>query len=107
MTIAIQRCTACGAVNYPVRTLCRHCLADALVVVDDAATGVVLAAATLHRSFEAVYTDKLPLRIGTVRLDSGPHLIAFVAQHTDVGDTVRLEDGVNPLGDPVWYALPA
>lgn len=107
MTMRIQRCAECGALNYPARSLCRVCLADALVEIDDPGAGRLLAVTTLHRSFEPGYAAALPLRVGTVLLDSGPHLMCFLADGLSVGDPVRIAPGRNALGEAVWRAGPA
>ena len=105
MTILLQRCSACGTINYPARSLCRNCLADALEETEDPGTGLLLAATLLHRSLEPAYAEALPLRIGTVLLDSGPHLPSFVADGVEPGGRVRLEPSANPLGEAVWRAV--
>jgi len=104
MTIAIQRCGACGAANYPRRSLCRMCLSDELGDLGEAGGATLLAATTLHRSLEAIYQDNLPFRIGTVQLDLGPSVLAIIADDSAPGDAVRLEQGRNMAGDEAWIA---
>ncbi|WP_326522988.1 Zn-ribbon domain-containing OB-fold protein [Sphingomonas sp.] len=101
----IQRCTACGAAGYPRRTLCRRCLADALV--DEAAgAGRILAVARLHRSFEQAFADRLPMLIGTVLLDAGPHLHCFLAPDARAGDRVGIACVADGDGGILAHAEP-
>lgn len=104
MTIHVQRCADCGTVNYPAREICRNCLSDRLAEVEDTGAGQLLAVATLHRSLEPAYDTVLPVRIGTVKLDCGPQVIAFVGDDSASGDCVSLEPMVQPLGQPAWLA---
>lgn len=90
MTIRLQTCAGCGARQYPERDLCRVCLADELRLVDDHGRGRLVAETTLHRSLDPAFASELPLRIGTVALEAGVRLIAFLAPGAAPGDTVVL-----------------
>jgi len=90
MSISLQRCTACGRLQYPRRDVCGTCLADTLEWIDDTGHGSLLAATTLHRSLDETLRQTLPQRIGTVRLDAGPHLLAFLEGETAPGDRVAV-----------------
>lgn len=87
MTIRLQTCAACGACQYPPRDVCRTCLRDELVWTEDSGRGQLVAAATLHRSLDPAAA--LPLRIGTVALDAGVRVIAFLG-HAQPGDRIVL-----------------
>jgi uncharacterized OB-fold protein len=102
MTIALQRCTACGTHQYPSRDICRTCLSDAIAVVEDPGTGRLLASSVVHRSLDE--NVALPLRIGTVMLDAGPHLICFVADDVAVGGRVLLDPMTDASGRSLWTA---
>jgi uncharacterized OB-fold protein len=68
--LALQRCTACGTMQYPPRELCANCLADTLEWrVSDDAPGEVMANTVLHHSHEPAFGAMLPMRVGLVRLD--------------------------------------
>lgn len=93
MTISLQRCADCGTWQYPRRDVCRSCLSDALAMADDPGLGRLLATSDLHRSLEPDLAARLPLRIGTVLLDAGPHLICFVADGLAPDERVTVETG--------------
>lgn len=104
MTIRMQCCPECGEVNYPDRQVCRRCLAGRLTEQEVADTGKLLAVSTLHRSLEPAFDAVLPLRIGTVKLDCGPQVIAFVSVDLAPGDRVRLKSMRSHLNQPTWEA---
>ena len=106
--MALQRCTGCGAVQYPPRELCVACLADGLEWHEaDAAAGEVLASTELHHSHDAAFVDALPLRVGLVRLDQGPSVVCFLAEDCDAGVRVRVTAHNDAEGRPVMTAAPA
>lgn len=102
MTIVLQRCTACGTHQYPLRDICRHCLSDAIAVVENSGTGRLLASSVVHRSLDDGVA--LPLRIGTVLLDAGPHLICFVADDVAADGRVLLDPMTDASGRSLWTA---
>ncbi len=91
MSIVLQRCAECGAINYPAREVCRKCLGDRLEPAPVSGTGTLLARSTLHVSGEAVFRARLPWRIGSVRLDCGAVLIVHLASGAHaVGEAVTV-----------------
>lgn len=107
MTILIQRCGQCAHANYPARAVCGACLSDDLTASEDSGLGVLLAVARLNRSLEPAFAPHLPLRIGTVKLEAGPHVLAFLADDARVGRPVRLESSANVSGEAVFLARAA
>jgi uncharacterized OB-fold protein len=81
--LQIQRCERCGTSAFPDRLWCPGCGAGQLRHVA-AGRGRVEQETTLRRSAE-------PIRLGTVRLDSGPLVIARLADGTGAGAHVRLD----------------
>lgn len=81
--LEVQRCERCGASAFPDRLWCPGCGAGTLQHVP-AGPGRVEEETTLRRSAE-------PVRLGTVRLDSGPLVIARLAPGAKAGTPVRLE----------------
>jgi len=81
--LQIQRCERCGTHAFPDRLWCPGCGAGELRHVA-AGPGRVEEETSLRRSAESV-------RLGTVRLDSGPVVIARLATGAEAGARVRLE----------------
>jgi uncharacterized OB-fold protein len=105
--LALQRCTACGAVQYPPRELCLSCLADALEWrVSDHEPGKVLATTTLHHSHDPQFRSRLPLRVGLVRLDAGPTTVCFLAEDCGTGTRVVVSAETDDADRAVLTAAP-
>ena len=81
--LQIQRCEACGTNAFPDRLWCPGCGAVTLHHVP-AGPGRVEEETALRRSAE-------PIRLGTVRLEAGPVIIARLATGAQAGTPVRLE----------------
>ena len=81
--LQIQRCEACGTNAFPDRLWCPGCGAATLQHVP-AGAGRVEEETALRRSAE-------PIRLGTVRLEAGPVIIARLATDAQAGTRVRLE----------------
>jgi uncharacterized OB-fold protein len=77
-SLQLQRCTECGAVQYPPRERCGACLADALRVEQLAAGATVLAATALQHSLEPWFAARLPWTVASLRLDAGPVAFAHI-----------------------------
>ena len=83
--LQIQRCEACGMNAFPDRLWCPGCgAADHALQHVPAGPGRVEEQTTLRRAVE-------PTRLGTVRLESGPLIIARLADTAKAGGRVRLE----------------
>ncbi len=76
--LALQVCRDCGAVQYPPREVCGACLSERLDWRNQAGAGELISDTVLRHSNELYFRERLPLRLGSVRLDAGPTLIAFV-----------------------------
>jgi uncharacterized protein len=81
--LQIQRCERCEANVFPDRLWCPGCGASTWQQVP-AGPGRVEEETTLRRSAE-------PVRLGTVRLETGPLVIARLATQATAGTEVRLE----------------
>ncbi len=106
--LALQRCTACGIVQYPPRELCIACLADTLEwrVTDDTC-GELLASTVLYHSHEAAFGVMLPMRVGLVRLDAGPTAVCFLAEGCSAGMRVSVTARLDGEGRAVLSASAA
>lgn len=98
MTLHLQTCLNCGAVQYPTRDVCRTCLSDRLEWRDTIVEGRVVAETSLHRSFDPERVQAGPLRIGMVATDLGIRVIASLDGTLQVGTPVRLLPSDGPAG---------
>ena len=102
--LALQRCVACTATQYPPREFCSVCLSGDLVwTVTEVVGGAVLSTTVLHHSHDAATRASLPLRIGLVALDAGPTAICFVP-HAAADARVRIHASLDANGRAVLTA---
>jgi uncharacterized OB-fold protein len=104
----LQVCQECTAVQYPPRDACHRCLSVHLSWQLQSGEGQLIAVTTLHHSHHPYFQQRLPWRIGMIRLDAGPTLIAHL--QADLGPApqrvvvqARLDSG----GEAALFALPA
>lgn len=102
----LQQCADCGAVQYPPREVCAHCLGERLPWRAVSPMGTLLVSTTLHHSNDLYFRERLPWRVGTVRMEAGPSVVAHVHQDCTDGDRVRLALRLDRAGQAVMLALP-
>jgi NAD(P)-dependent dehydrogenase (short-subunit alcohol dehydrogenase family)/uncharacterized OB-fold protein len=104
---ALQVCRDCGAVQYPPREVCRACLSQRLIWRPQGGRGELLAETTLRTAQELYFRERLPWRIGLVRLAAGVNVVSYV--HASVGTApcrVRVEAALDRAGQAVLVAVP-
>lgn len=102
----LQKCAACGAVSWPPREVCAICWSDAFEWRKASGAGVILAATTLHVSYEPFFRERLPWRVAVVRLDDGPVAYAHLHYLVVEGDAAKIEAHTDYRGRGVFLALP-
>jgi NAD(P)-dependent dehydrogenase (short-subunit alcohol dehydrogenase family)/uncharacterized OB-fold protein len=103
----LQTCLDCAAVQYPPRSACVKCLSHRLEwrAVDGA--GELISDTVLHHSNELYYRERVPVRLGLARLDTGPSLLVHL--HGDCAaapSRVRVRAHLDKSGQAVLIALP-
>jgi uncharacterized OB-fold protein len=74
----LQQCQRCSAIQYPPREVCHRCLSPELEWTLQAGLGRLIAQTTLHHSHEPFFRERLPWRLGLVRLEGGPSVVAHL-----------------------------
>ena len=103
----LQVCVECGATQYPPREACHQCLSPALRWQDQTGAGELLTETTLSHSNDLYFRERLPWRLGMVRLDAGPS--AMVHLHGEVGaapSRVRVGVRLDRAGQAVLIGFP-
>jgi NAD(P)-dependent dehydrogenase (short-subunit alcohol dehydrogenase family)/uncharacterized OB-fold protein len=103
---ALQVCLDCDTVVYPPRDACPSCLSARLPFHDVDRGGVLIAETTVRTSTELYFRERAPWRVGTVRLDAGPVVVAHLHGDAVEGARVRLELKLDKSGSAVAIALP-
>ena len=101
----LQHCFDCATVQYPPRSACHKCLSHRLEWREIDGTGELISDTVLHHSNELYYRERVPLRLGLVRLDAGPSLLAHLHGDCTIG-RVRVRAHLDKSGQAVLIALP-
>jgi len=102
----LQVCADCGAVQYPPREVCRTCLSHRLVWRVQDGRGELVTETVLRNAQELFFRERLPWRVGIVRLDAGVNVIAHV--HASVGAApcrVRVDAALDRAGQAALVAF--
>lgn len=104
--LCLQTCADCGHVSYPPRDACPSCLSTRLVWRETRDTGQIIAETTVRTTTDAYFRERTPWRVGTVRLDAGPVLMAHL--HGDIAAPARcrIRAMLDKSGNAVLIALP-
>jgi NAD(P)-dependent dehydrogenase (short-subunit alcohol dehydrogenase family)/uncharacterized OB-fold protein len=103
----LQTCAECGAWQYPPREACERCLSVKLQWKPVAGRGELISDTVVRHSNELYHRERVPFRVGMVRLQEGPMLLALL--HEDCGAapaTVRVRAHLDKSGQAALIALP-
>jgi NAD(P)-dependent dehydrogenase (short-subunit alcohol dehydrogenase family)/uncharacterized OB-fold protein len=100
----LQQCRDCGTVQYPPREACQKCLSVRLDWKAQANGGELVAQTVLHHSNDLFFRERLPWRLGLVRLDCGPTVVAHL--HAAAQAKVKVRAMLDRAGQAVIVALP-
>jgi len=104
---ALQACKECGAVQYPPRESCGVCLSVSLSWKSQDGKGELISQTTLHHSNDLFFRERLPWRLGLVKLDAGPSLVAHLHEAIRAAPArVVLSARLDRAGQAVIVALP-
>lgn len=103
----LQTCRDCGAVQYPPREACHGCLSVRLDWRLQSGAAELISETRLAHSNDVFFRERLPWRLGLVRLDVGPTLVVHV--HGDVPPAparVIVDARLDKAGQAALIALP-
>ncbi|HEU0259219.1 MAG TPA: SDR family NAD(P)-dependent oxidoreductase [Burkholderiales bacterium] len=100
----LQQCRDCGTVLYPPREACQKCLSVRLDWKPQPTGGELIAQTVLHHSNDLFFRERLPWRLGLVKLDCGPTVVAHL--HAGALEKVRVRAMLDRAGQAVIVALP-
>ncbi|MDB6091981.1 MAG: Oxidoreductase, short chain dehydrogenase/reductase family [Gammaproteobacteria bacterium] len=103
----LQVCSSCGAVQYPPREACHRCLSVLLDWQFQDGGGELISETTLFHSHDEFFREHLPLRLGMVRLDSGPTAIVYLHGKVPPAPArVKVDARLDKAGRAVLVAFP-
>jgi NAD(P)-dependent dehydrogenase (short-subunit alcohol dehydrogenase family)/uncharacterized OB-fold protein len=91
-------------VQYPPREACQSCLSINLIWKNQEPGGELLAQTVLHHSNDLFFRERLPWRLGLIKLDCGPTVVAHL--HESVKHRVQVRAALDRAGQAVIAALP-
>jgi NAD(P)-dependent dehydrogenase (short-subunit alcohol dehydrogenase family)/uncharacterized OB-fold protein len=102
----LQRCEACGTFAYPAREACPSCLSSGLAFVDAPRRGLLLAETTARVPSDVYFRERAPWRVGLVKMDCGPTIVAHLHGDCTEGAPVRMSLQLDKSGQAVAFARP-
>jgi NAD(P)-dependent dehydrogenase (short-subunit alcohol dehydrogenase family) len=94
-------------VQYPPREACQKCLSVELAWRTQPRGGELLSATVLHHSNDLFFRERLPWRLGLVRLDCGPTVVAHLHERIGAAPSrVNVDVKLDRAGQAVMVALP-
>jgi len=103
----LQVCRDCGAVQYPPREACLACLSSRLDWREQDGAGELLSETLLRHSNELFYRERMPWRLGLVRLDCGPVVVAHLHGDCEPAPSrVRVRAALDHAGQAALTAIP-
>jgi len=76
--LLLQRCTACGAMQFPPRRHCGSCLGDALAWRAASGRGRITSWTVVRHPVSPAFAADVPYVVAIVALDEGPTMMAGV-----------------------------
>jgi uncharacterized OB-fold protein len=103
----LQVCKNCGTTQYPPREACHQCLSVALEWTLQSGDGELLSQTTLFHSHHEFFRERLPWRVGIIKLDCGATVIAHLCGGVPSAPSrVRVEARLDKTGQAVLVAFP-
>jgi len=100
----LQQCKDCGMVQYPPREACQRCLSVKLAWKGQRSGGELISETKLHHSNDLFFRERLPWRLGLVKLDCGPTVVAHL--HEAAKKRISIRAMLDRAGQAVLAALP-
>src|ERR1700746_3250885 len=91
----------------PPRAACPRCLSARLPFRDIDPNGRLIAETTVRVSADPYFRERMPWRVGTIKLDAGPVIVAHLHGAPVEGPRVKLALNLDKRGSAVMLALPA
>lgn len=103
---ALQCCEECGAFCYPAHDVCPVCLSVDLAVKDAPTGGTLVSETTVRVPTDVYFRERAPWRIGLVKLDCGPIMVAHLHADCHDGERTRMSLQLDKAGQAVAFARP-
>jgi NAD(P)-dependent dehydrogenase (short-subunit alcohol dehydrogenase family)/uncharacterized OB-fold protein len=103
----LQVCGNCNTVQYPPRESCHRCLSDKLRWREQSGLGQLISETTVRLSHDSFFRERVPWRLGLVRLDAGPTVVAHLHSGCSPAPSrTRIGARLDKSGQGVLLAFP-
>lgn len=100
--LLLQKCCACGSVQFPPRHHCAQCWEAELEWVESSGKGTVESFTIVRRAPVPQFRDRVPYVVAAIRVDEGPRMITTLlgdgALEVRIGDAVTVDFEVDAAG---------
>ncbi|WP_411505219.1 SDR family NAD(P)-dependent oxidoreductase [Brucella anthropi] len=103
---AMQCCAECGQYCYPAHDACPNCLSSELPLKDAPDDGTVLSETTIRVPADVYFRERAPWRIGLVKLDCGPTMVAHLHDGCEMGERAKMSLQLDKAGQVACFAMP-
>ena len=103
---ALQRCGECRQFCYPAHDVCPHCLSVDLALEDAPSGGVLVSSTAVGVPADVYFRERAPWRIGLIKLDCGPIVVAHLHEECADEDKVRMSLHLDKSGQAAAFASP-
>ena len=103
----LPHCSECRVVLYPPKEMCSSCLSTELTWTETDPNGTLISETLLHHSHDLYFRERMPWRLGLIKLDAGPSIVTHL--HGDVGKPetrVIVSSRLDRAGRGVFIATP-
>jgi uncharacterized OB-fold protein len=76
--LALQVCSRCGHIRYPISEICPECLSPDATWEPMSGRGTVFSTIVFHQVYHPAFADKVPYNVSLVQLDEGPIMVSNV-----------------------------
>jgi uncharacterized OB-fold protein len=76
--LRLQRCAACGHLQFPPLSFCAACLNESLAWVNASGRGTVLSYTAVHWSPNPAYAADAPYVLALIALEEGPRMLTNI-----------------------------
>lgn len=103
--LLLQRCKACGTLQFYPRSMCVACLTPDPDWVEATGRGNIHTFSTVHRTSDERFSHLVPYILAIVELDEGPRMMARILARSQ--EQIRCDDPVRLVFEKTGnYTLP-
>jgi hypothetical protein len=104
--LTLQRCTACGRLQFYPRRYCTGCMGDEMTWETVSGRGTVYSYSTTYRALSPAFRNQVPYIVAAVDLSEGPRMMTRLVDCTPAQVHIGMPVAVTFLRESDDIALP-